>query len=84
MKYPDPARGLRDLRAGTIVGSGTVSNVDRSKGSACIAERRMLELLDGGEARTPFLRFGDQVRIEMRDEAGRTIFGAIEQTVKAC
>lgn len=71
----------RNLRAGTIVGSGTVSNVDRSRGSACIAERRMLEVLDGGTARTPFLKYGDQVRIEMRDAAGRSLFGAIEQRV---
>jgi fumarylacetoacetate (FAA) hydrolase len=71
----------RNLRAGTVVGSGTVSNYDRSRGSACIAERRMLEQLDGGAARTPFMRFGDRVRIEMLDGAGRTIFGAIDQQV---
>jgi fumarylacetoacetate (FAA) hydrolase len=71
----------RNLRAGTIVGSGTVSNYDRSRGSACIAERRMLEQLDGGAARTPFLKFGDQVRIEVLDRQGRSIFGAIEQRV---
>jgi fumarylacetoacetate (FAA) hydrolase len=71
----------RNLRAGTIVGSGTVSNVDRSSGSACIAERRMLELLETGAARTPFLSFGDRVRIEMRDAAGRSLFGAIDQQV---
>jgi fumarylacetoacetate (FAA) hydrolase len=71
----------RNLRAGTIVGSGTVSNYDRSKGSACIAERRMLEQLESGSARTPFLRFGDQVRIEVLDRRGRSLFGAIEQRV---
>jgi fumarylacetoacetate (FAA) hydrolase len=71
----------RNLRAGTIVGSGTVSNVDRSSGSACIAERRMLELLETGAAQTPFLSFGDRVRIEMRDAAGRSLFGAIDQQV---
>lgn len=71
----------RSLTAGTIIGSGTVSNVDRSKGSSCIVERRMLELLEQGEARTPFLGFGDQVRIEMFDGAGNSIFGAIEQKV---
>jgi fumarylacetoacetate (FAA) hydrolase len=71
----------RNLRAGTVVGSGTVSNYDRSRGSACIAERRMLEQVDGGEARTPFMRFGDRIRIEMLDGAGRTVFGAIEQQV---
>ena len=71
----------RNLRAGTIVGSGTVSNYDRSKGSACIAERRMLEQLESGAARMPFLKFGDCVRIEMQDDRGRSIFGAIEQRV---
>jgi len=71
----------RNLRAGTIVGSGTVSNYDRTKGSACIAERRMLEQLETGSARTPFLRFGDQVRIEVLDRRGRSLFGAIDQRV---
>ncbi len=71
----------RNLKAGTIVGSGTVSNYDRSKGSACIAERRMLEQLESGSARTPFLKFGDQVRIEVLDRRGRSLFGAIEQRV---
>ena len=64
-----------------MVGSGTVSIYDRSRGSACIAERRMLEQLDGGAPRTPFMRFGDRVRIERLDGAGRTIFGAIDQQV---
>jgi fumarylacetoacetate (FAA) hydrolase len=71
----------RNLRAGTIVGSGTVSNYDRSKGSACVAERRMLEQIESGAARTPFLKFGDRVRIEMLDGTGRSLFGAIEQRV---
>ena len=75
------AAKTRALGPGTIIGSGTVSNRDRSLGSSCIAERRMLEVLEAGEARTPFLRFGDVVRIEMLDEAGRSIFGAIEQHV---
>jgi fumarylacetoacetate (FAA) hydrolase len=75
------AARTRPLGAGTIVGSGTVSNKDRSSGSTCIAEKRMLELLEGGEARTPFLRFGDRVRIEMLDASGRSIFGAIDQQV---
>lgn len=73
----------RRLRAGTIVGSGTVSNVDRSRGSACLAEVRMLETLTEGAPRTPFLRFGDRVRIEMFDSAGQSIFGAIDQQVAA-
>src|SRR5690606_25961264 len=71
----------RNARAGTIIGSGTVSNYDRSRGSACIAERRMLEQIEHGQPRTPFLKFGDRVRIEMFDEAGRSVFGAMEQTV---
>jgi fumarylacetoacetate (FAA) hydrolase len=73
----------RRLGAGTIVGSGTVSNHDRSRGSSCLAERRTLEQIDGGQPVTPFLRFGDEVRIEMFDDAGRSIFGAIEQRVVA-
>ncbi|WP_298719459.1 fumarylacetoacetate hydrolase family protein [uncultured Oceanisphaera sp.] len=71
----------RDLCAGSIIGSGTVSNVDRSTGSCCLAERRMLEVLDQGEARTPFMKFGDRVRIEMLDAQGQSIFGAIDQQV---
>ncbi len=71
----------RRLGAGTIIGSGTVSNYDRSKGSSCIAEKRMLETLEHGEPVTPFMRFGDAVRIEMLDRAGRSIFGAIDQHV---
>jgi fumarylacetoacetate (FAA) hydrolase len=71
----------RRLGAGAIVGSGTVSNYDRSRGSSCLAERRMLEQVEHGRAITPFLRFGDRVRIEMFDRAGRSIFGAIDQQV---
>ena len=71
----------RRLGAGSIVGSGTVSNRDRSSGSTCLAERRMLETLDQGKPMTPFLSFGDRVRIEMFDAAGRSIFGAIDQRV---
>ncbi|MCB9728221.1 MAG: fumarylacetoacetate hydrolase family protein [Deltaproteobacteria bacterium] len=70
----------RPLGAGTLIGSGTVSNRDRSRGSCCIAERRMIEKIDTGEFRTPFMRFGDRVRIEMRQD-GLSVFGAIEQTV---
>ena len=71
----------RNARAGTIVGSGTVSNYDRSLGSACLAERRMLEQIESGKPSTPFLKFGDRVRIEMFDARGRSIFGAIDQKV---
>jgi len=71
----------RRLGAGAIVGSGTVSNYDRSRGSSCLAERRMLEQIEHGRAVTPFLIFGDRVRIEMFDREGRSIFGAIDQKV---
>lgn len=72
----------RRLGAGSIVGSGTISNYDRSRGSACIAERRMLETIEHGAPRTPFLKFGDTVRIEMLDAQGTSVFGAIEQRVE--
>lgn len=72
----------RPLIAGTIIGSGTVANDDRSAGSSCIAERRAIETIDQGEPKTPFLKFGDRVRIEMLDAQGRSIFGAIDQTVE--
>lgn len=72
----------RKLGAGTIVGSGTISNYDRSRGSCCLAEKRMLETIADGAPRTAFLRFGDTVRIEMRDPAGHSLFGAIEQRVE--
>lgn len=70
----------RPLTAGTIIGSGTVSNEDRSRGSSCLAEKRMLEIIDGGKATTPFLRVGDRVRITMHRD-GRDLFGAIDQVV---
>jgi fumarylacetoacetate (FAA) hydrolase len=75
------AAKTRNLRAGTIVGSGTVSNVDRSTGSSCIAERRSLEQIKYGRPRTPFLKHGDRIRIEMFDKDGNSIFGAIDQRV---
>ncbi|MBM3489125.1 MAG: fumarylacetoacetate hydrolase family protein [Alphaproteobacteria bacterium] len=75
------AAKTRPLSAGTILGAGTVSNVDRARGSACIAEQRMLEQIAGGKPRTPFLRFGDRVRIDVLDAAGGSVFGAIEQRV---
>jgi fumarylacetoacetate (FAA) hydrolase len=76
------ASKTRRLSAGTIIGSGTVSNAHRSRGCACIIEQRALELIDRGEATTPFMRYGDKVRIEMLDVDGKTIFGAIEQMVQ--
>ena len=71
----------RRLGAGAIIGSGTISNYDRSLGSCCLAEVRMLETLARGTPATPFMRFGDRVRIEMLDQQGRSIFGAIDQQV---
>jgi fumarylacetoacetate (FAA) hydrolase len=76
------AAKTRPLCAGTVIGSGTVSNKDKSKGFSCLVEQRMIEKLEGGESKTPFMKFGDSVKIEILDEAGKTIFGAIEQTVK--
>ena len=75
------AAKTRPLGPGTIVGSGTVSNVDRSRGSCCIAERRALEMIDEGKPSTPFMKFGDRVRIEMFDAAGQSVFGAIDQRI---
>jgi fumarylacetoacetate (FAA) hydrolase len=75
------AARTRALEAGTIIGSGTVSNRDPDAGSSCLAERRMIETIADGKPTTPFLKFGDRVRIEMLDAAGSSIFGAIEQKV---
>lgn len=70
----------RTLSAGTIIGSGTVSNSDyRAVGSACIAERRAIELAEKGRPITEYMRFGDRVRIEVLDAAGQSVFGAIDQ-----
>ncbi|MGO4278940.1 fumarylacetoacetate (FAA) hydrolase [Cupriavidus sp. OV038] len=71
----------RNVRAGSIVGSGTISNVDRSKGYCCIAEQRMIETIEGGQPVTAFMKYGDAVRIEMLDAQGQSIFGAIDQLV---
>jgi len=75
------AARTRRLGAGTIIGSGTVANRDPAVGSSCIAERRTRELLAGGKPVTSFLGFGERVRIEMLDEAGASLFGAIDQMV---
>ena len=83
----------RPLSAGTIIGSGTVSNKDSDgspgrpvskggRGYSCLAEIRTIESIRHGEPRTPFMRFGDKVRIEMKDASGKSIFGAIEQVVE--
>ncbi|GIX13439.1 MAG: hypothetical protein KatS3mg118_1398 [Paracoccaceae bacterium] len=72
----------RDLAPGTVIGSGTVSNAEfRTIGSTCIAERRGIEMLDGGAPRTGYMRFGDRVRMECRAENGTPLFGAIDQRV---
>jgi fumarylacetoacetate (FAA) hydrolase len=74
------AARTRNLHPGTIIGSGTISNSEyRTVGSACIAERRGIETVDHGKASTGYMKFGDTVRIEMLDEGGRSIFGAIDQ-----
>jgi fumarylacetoacetate (FAA) hydrolase len=77
------AAKTRDLSAGTIIGSGTVSNLDRSKGSSCIAEKRMLEIIKDGQPITHFMKVGDTIRIEMEDNHGQSLFGAIQQEVTA-
>lgn len=88
------AAKTRPLSAGTVIGSGTVSNkgadggpgkpvAEGGLGYACIAEIRMIETIAAGEAKTPFMKAGDMVRIEMKDKAGHSIFGAIEQKIVA-
>jgi fumarylacetoacetate (FAA) hydrolase len=75
------AARTRRLGAGTIIGSGTVSNKDRSVGSSCLVERRVLEQLEYGAPRTSYLKFGDRVRIQMLNGAGVNVFGTIDQRV---
>lgn len=75
------AAKTRTLGAGTVIGSGTVSNHDRSRGFCCISEKRALEVVELGEAKTPFFRFGDRVRVEMFDAEGASVFGAIENEI---
>jgi fumarylacetoacetate (FAA) hydrolase len=75
------AARTRQLEAGTVIGSGTVANRDASVGCSCIAERRVRETIDSGKPKTPFMTFGDHVRIEMFDRHGQSIFGAIDQKV---
>ena len=73
----------RNARAGSIVGSGTVSNKDWSRGYSCIAEKRAIETIEGGSPKTEFMKFGDTIRIEMKGADGMSVFGAIEQRVAA-
>jgi len=86
------AAKTRALIAGTILGAGTVSNKDADGGPgkpisegglgySCVAEIRTVETIHAGKPTTPFLKFGDRVRIEMRDADGRSIFGAIDQEI---
>ena len=75
------AAKTRPLGAGAIIGSGTISNRDRAAGISCLAEIRMIEKIETGEFKTPFMTFGDSIRIEMNDKNGNSIFGAIDQKV---
>ncbi len=71
----------RNVRAGSVIGSGTVSNKDWTRGYSCIAEKRAIETIEGGEPKTEFMRFGDTIRIEVKGADGHSVFGAIDQTV---
>ena len=71
----------RNARAGSIIGSGTVSNIDWSRGYSCIAEKRCIETIESGAPKTEFMQFGDTIRIDMKGLDGASVFGAIEQTV---
>ncbi|MEP6511170.1 MAG: fumarylacetoacetate hydrolase family protein [Dokdonella sp.] len=75
------AARTRPLSAGTLVGSGTIANEDTARGASCLAEQRTVETLRDGKPSTPFLKFGDSVRIDITDAADKSIFGAIEQVV---
>ncbi|HUF20005.1 MAG TPA: fumarylacetoacetate hydrolase family protein [Burkholderiales bacterium] len=76
------AARTRPLAAGTIVGSGTIANQDTAVGASCLAEKRMLEIIANGKPETPFMQFGDTIRIEMLDADGHSIFGAIDQVIE--
>lgn len=76
------AAKTRALSAGTIIGSGTVSNADELRGGSCLQEARVIETIRDGKPTTPFMRFGDRVRIEMVDATGQSVFGAIDQVVE--
>ena len=71
----------RNVRAGSVIGSGTVSNKDWSHGYSCIAEKRAIETIEDGKPKTEFMKFGDTIRIEAKGKDGQSMFGAIEQTV---
>jgi fumarylacetoacetate (FAA) hydrolase len=76
------AAKTRELKAGTLIGSGTVSNHDVATGYACIMEKRLVEQVELGAAKTDFLKFGESISIDMFDHHGNTIFGSIEQTMR--
>ena len=78
------AAKTRPLRAGTIIGSGTISNSDQQHGYSCIAEIRMIETINQGAPHTPFLQYGDKITMEMLASDGQSIFGSLEQTVEKC
>ena len=78
------AAKTRRLRAGTIIGSGTISNSDQQHGYSCIAEIRMIETINEGAPHTPFLQYGDKITMEMFASDGQSIFGSLEQTVEKC
>lgn len=75
------AAKTRPLRAGTIIGSGTVSNKDKNMGYSCLAEKRVVEKIETDNIKTQFMKFGDRIRIEMLDADGKTVFGAIDQEI---
>jgi fumarylacetoacetate (FAA) hydrolase len=76
------AARTRNLAAGSLIGSGTVSNEDHSKGSSCLAEKRMIETIEQGKPQTPFMKEGDTIEIVMKNERGENLFGRIFQKVK--
>ncbi len=76
------AARTRPLVAGTIVGSGTIANQDTALGASCLAEKRMLEIIADGKPSTPFMSFGDSIRIEMLNQDDENIFGSIEQVIE--
>jgi fumarylacetoacetate (FAA) hydrolase len=75
------AAKTRPLGAGAIIGSGTISNSNRAVGYSCLAEIRMIEKIESGEFKTPFMKFGDSIKIEAKDANGQSIFGTIEQKI---
>lgn len=75
------AAKTRDLQAGTLIGSGTVSNEDASKGSSCLVEKRTIEQIESGSAKTPYMKIGDTIKIEMKNSKGENLFGTIFQKV---